>query len=128
MRNSVDHATVFFALQSLGAVATPFNFRFKPAGVAYVLEDSEAVGSSSTTRRCGADLERIHPPSRDLLWVASGATAEGVLALNMLVRDGDPGDRRLGGRPSGLMWVIGRRRRRVLVVGGRGVCSGGWRG
>lgn len=43
MRNSVDAATVFFATQVLGAVAVPFNFRFKTAGVGQVLADAEAT-------------------------------------------------------------------------------------
>ncbi|MBO0878329.1 MAG: AMP-binding protein, partial [Pseudonocardia sp.] len=43
MRNSTDAATVFFATQALGAVAVPFNFRFKAEGIAQILADAGAV-------------------------------------------------------------------------------------
>jgi len=40
--NSADHVALFFALQTLGAVAVPVNVRSKPAGIRHVVENSEA--------------------------------------------------------------------------------------
>lgn len=42
LENSEEHATTFFALQKLGAVATPFNFRAKREGIVYHVNDSGA--------------------------------------------------------------------------------------
>lgn len=42
LKNSEEHATTFFALQKLGAVAVPFNFRVKREGIVYHVNDSGA--------------------------------------------------------------------------------------
>jgi 2-furoate---CoA ligase len=42
MRNSSELATAFFAAQFLGAVAVPFNFRYKADGIGHVLANSGA--------------------------------------------------------------------------------------
>lgn len=40
LRNSLEHVTVFYALQALGAAAVPFNIRLKPERIAHVINDS----------------------------------------------------------------------------------------
>lgn len=42
LKNREEHATTFFAVQKLGAVATPFNFRVKRDGIVYHVNDSGA--------------------------------------------------------------------------------------
>jgi 2-furoate---CoA ligase len=68
LRNSIDHATLYFALQTLGAVAVPINFRSKAGGVRYILENSEAraivVEDASLKEQLG-DL-------RGLTWIGAG--------------------------------------------------------
>lgn len=90
MRNWVDHATAFFAIQSLGAVATPFNFRSKAAGIAYVLEDSGAravIVDNASTRE---EVVRVSPACGDLLWVAVQGEEAGTVSFESLVKEGDP--------------------------------------
>lgn len=42
LKNCEEHATTFFALQKLGAIAVPFNFRVKQEGLVYHVNDSGA--------------------------------------------------------------------------------------
>jgi fatty-acyl-CoA synthase len=44
MYNSLEVIESFFACQKLGACPVPVNFRLAPSELAYILEDSEAVG------------------------------------------------------------------------------------
>jgi len=42
LKNRLEHVVAYWALQKLGGVPTPVNFRFAPAELGYVLEDSGA--------------------------------------------------------------------------------------
>jgi 2-furoate---CoA ligase len=90
MRNTIDHCTAYFALMSLGAVAVSFNFRFKPAGLVYMFDDSEVKAALVDDPALKAGLERIHEPARRLLWVVSRGEAGGAPRLGDLVREGRP--------------------------------------
>ena len=51
LRNRLEHVLAYWALQLLGGVATPVNFRLAPAELRYVLQDSGArvaLGEAST--------------------------------------------------------------------------------
>ena len=63
MRNSAEHVVAFFAIQYVGAVAVPFNFRLKPPGIAAILRLAEARmalvdNSSSAVSVSDHDSER----------------------------------------------------------------------
>ena len=42
LRNRLEHVLAYWALQTMGGVPTPVNFRFTPAEMRYVLQDSGA--------------------------------------------------------------------------------------
>jgi 2-furoate---CoA ligase len=70
LRNTIEHATVFFATQAIGAVAVPINFRSKPAGVQYILEDSEATLIVTDEPSLREQHETAFGPS-SLSWIAA---------------------------------------------------------
>ncbi|MGO4384726.1 class I adenylate-forming enzyme family protein [Specibacter sp. RAF43] len=89
MRNSIDHATAFFATQMLGAVAVPFNFRFKEDGISYILANS---GARAVMVDENLNTEKIRSSSRlsdDILWIRStGALADYEVSMEEMISSG----------------------------------------
>ncbi|ALE76885.1 hypothetical protein FRP1_29380 (plasmid) [Pseudonocardia sp. EC080625-04] len=91
MRNSVDAATVFFATQVLGAVAAPFNFRLKPAGIAQVLTDAEAMAIVCDEGVVPDSVFSADGMSDQMLRITTGTNlAPGWTSLDDLAATGDP--------------------------------------
>ncbi len=81
LRNRLEHVVAYWALQLLGGVATPVNFRFAGAEMTYVLGDSGAKLALGEAATAPALLEalRAHP----LPFVHVGANAPaGALAFD----------------------------------------------
>jgi 2-furoate---CoA ligase len=79
LRNTHDHATLFLALQLIGAVAVPINFRAKAAGARYILEHSESrlavLEDAAIADRLAGELPGVH-------WiVAADAAPPGTTTL-----------------------------------------------
>ena len=84
LRNRLEHVVAFWALQTLGAVPTPVNFRFAPAELGYVLEDSgakvalfeEATAPAVTEAARGRSARLVYigakPPERTLAFEEIG--------------------------------------------------------
>jgi 2-furoate---CoA ligase len=94
MQNSADHATAFFAAQTMGAVAVPFNFRMKPDGIAHVLQDSGAtvlITDASVPPEAAAQVSA----GSGARWIDASGAGGGSLRLEDVVASGEarPGDR-----------------------------------
>jgi 2-furoate---CoA ligase len=94
LKNRLEHVVVYWALQKLGGVPTPVNFRLAPAELAYVLEDSgarlalfeaataPAVAEAARARRTPlvfvgtADVPRGAISFDDVLWGGGGVYAQ----------------------------------------------------
>lgn len=88
MRNSANHITVFLALQMLGAVAIPFNFRLKPPSVVWAVQDSDAKMLITNDASLKVAVEQI-APDLGLVWIIAEEPAiEGAFQMEDLVRDG----------------------------------------
>ena len=59
LKNRIEHVTGYWALQRLGAVPVPVNFRFAPDEMAYVLEDSGARAVLFEPATTAAILEAV---------------------------------------------------------------------
>lgn len=95
MRNSLDHVTVFFALQALGAGAVPFNIRLKPESVQHIVNDSGAIAIVIDDSVDATLLGRSEEFPESLTWIdarASSDSAEGLLCLQDLIAQGDASD------------------------------------
>jgi 2-furoate---CoA ligase len=89
MRNSTDHATAYFATQMLGAVAVPFNFRFKPEGIAYILLNSGARAVMVDDNLSTEKIRSFPEMPADMLWIrSSGELAEYELSMESLIGSG----------------------------------------
>jgi 2-furoate---CoA ligase len=88
MRNSAEHVVAFFAIQYVGAVAVPFNFRLKPPGIAAILRHAEArmaLVDNSSSAVSVSDHDRSVCP---LGWISISSTHDEVGTLADLERAG----------------------------------------
>jgi 2-furoate---CoA ligase len=85
LRNSEEWLTTYFALQRLGAIAVPINFRFAGNEVRYCLEDAGAAGVLFEPATGGAVLEALRglPSCRLRLFAGADAPA-GAIPLEAL--------------------------------------------
>ena len=126
LKNRLEHVVAYWALQKLGGVPTPVNFRFAPAELGYVLEDSgakvalfeEATAPAVTEAARGRSARLVYlgakPPERTLAFEEiggeGGSGASGVLSHRApLAPDVSEGDLSLllytsgtTGRPKGV--------------------------
>src|SRR5207247_7792598 len=84
LKNRLEHVVAYWALQKLGGVPTPVNFRFAPAELGYVLEDSgakvalfeEATAPAVTEAARGRSARLVYigakPPERTLAFEEIG--------------------------------------------------------
>lgn len=89
VRNSIDHVTAFYACQMLGAAAVPFNFRFKPDGIAYIIENSGARTVFVDESLRPDVLAAVQSLCPDVLWISSSDAAGGcATSMNELITTG----------------------------------------
>lgn len=95
LRNRAEHVVAFWALQKIGAVAVPVNFRLVSAELGYVLQDSaprvvlfeEGSAAAVTEAARGRDLSLVYvgdiPPAGAVLFesVLDGVDEPGRLGL-----------------------------------------------
>jgi 2-furoate---CoA ligase len=86
MRNTADHVVTFLALQALGAVHVPFNFRFKAASVAAVVEDCDARAAIVDDAALADAVRRDSAAASGIPWIVAGPS-EGP-TLDELAADG----------------------------------------
>jgi len=91
LRNRVEHVLVYWALQKMGGVPTPVNFRLSPGELRYVLEDSGArlvFCEDATAQAVAAAL-----PSRTVTLAHVGAAPPaGALPFDTLLNEGGRGE------------------------------------
>ena len=87
LKNRLEHVVAYWALQRLGGVPTPVNFRFAPAEMKYVLEDSGATVALFEAATAPAVLEAAR--GGDVRLVGGGdAVPAGALPFAALERAG----------------------------------------
>ncbi len=94
LRTGEPHATLFLALQKLGAVAVPFNPRLKEGGVAYHIQDAEPCAVVFEPLTCETVLAATRGAPVPLRLFDGGRPPAGVVSLAQLVEDSpdtDPG-------------------------------------
>jgi 2-furoate---CoA ligase len=72
LKNRAEHVLIHWALQKMGGVAVPVNFRFAAAEMRYVLEDSGARVVLFETATAPAVLEAARKGNQALLFVGEG--------------------------------------------------------
>jgi 2-furoate---CoA ligase len=113
LRNRLEHVVAYWALQKLGAVAVPVNFRLAGNELRYVLEDSGARLALFEASTAGAVLEASRGGEVRLVFVgdeAQAATYGNVAVFDDLVdREGSamPGPPPAEGDPSLILYTSG---------------------
>ena len=87
LKNRLEHVLAYWALQKIGGVPTPVNFRLAPGEMRYVIEDSgarvvlceDATAPSATAAARGDMATLVH---------VGGAAPPGALAFETLVAEG----------------------------------------
>ena len=87
LKNRLEHVVAYWALQKLGGVATPVNFRFAPAELGYVLEDSGAKVALFEEATAPAVTEAARGRSARLVYLGADAPA-GATPFDELVGGG----------------------------------------
>jgi 2-furoate---CoA ligase len=93
LKNREEHAAAYWACQSLGAAATPINWRYSAAEIEYCATDAEAVAVVFEAASRDAALAARPALSKVRAWigVAEGRD-DGVIAFESLGQgSGDPG-------------------------------------
>lgn len=91
MLNRTEFVESVLAVNSLGAIAVPLNFRLTPAEIAFLVEDCEArVMITEAVLAPVAVGVRDIQPLLDTIVAAGGSTGDGVLGYEDLVNE--PGD------------------------------------
>src|SRR5712692_8004228 len=78
LKNRLEHVVVYWALQTLGGVPTPVNFRFAPGEMRYVLEDSGARVALYESATALAVMEAVGGRRMPLVFVGAGASEGGM--------------------------------------------------
>ena len=95
LKNRLEHVVVYWALQKLGGVPTPVNFRLPAGELRYVLEDSGATLALFESATAPAVLEAAGGRRLPLVFVGADAPA-GTIAFEALEGGGG-----LGAAPPG---------------------------
>jgi 2-furoate---CoA ligase len=88
LKNRLEHVVVYWALQKLGGVPTPVNFRLPAGEMRYVLEDSGAALALFESATAPAVLEAVGGRRPPLVFVGADAPA-GAIAFEELGSGGD---------------------------------------
>jgi len=78
LKNRLEHVVVYWALQTLGGVPTPVNFRFAPGEMKYVLEDSGAKLALYEAATAPSMLEAARGTPVRLVYVGENAPAKAL--------------------------------------------------
>jgi 2-furoate---CoA ligase len=90
LRNRLEHALAYWALQTTGGVPTPVNFRLAAAEMRYVLDDSGARVVLLEAETAPAVLAAAEGHDVRLVWIgAAGAAPSGAVAFEGLTGDGE---------------------------------------
>ena len=87
LKNRLEHVVAYWALQKLGGVPTPVNFRFAPAELGYVLEDSGVKVALFEEATAPAVTEAARGRSARLVYLGADAPA-GATPFDELVGGG----------------------------------------
>ena len=87
LRNRLEHVIAYWALQKLGAVAVPVNFRLAANELRYVLEDSGARLALFEDSTSGALLEAARGTATRLVFVGERSRAVAHALAGVLVFD-----------------------------------------
>ncbi len=90
LKNRLEHVVAYWALQKLGGVPTPVNFRFAAGEMKYVLEDSGARLALFEDATAPAMLEAARGTSVRLVYVGANGPA-GSIAFDELGEGGGAG-------------------------------------
>ena len=92
MLNRTEFVESFLAINKLGAIAVPVNFRMTPPEVAYLVSDCQAkvVITESVLANVATAVRGLDPTLTTVI-VAGGATEDGVLGYDdLLTEEGQP--------------------------------------
>jgi fatty-acyl-CoA synthase len=92
MLNRTEFIESFLAINLLGAIAVPVNFRLTPPEIAYLVENCEprAVITESVLADVARAVRDLDPTLATII-VAGGSTEDGVLGYeDLLAEDGEP--------------------------------------
>ena len=92
LKNREEHATIYWACQMLGAIATPLNWRYATGELEYCVADAEAIAVVfETASRDAATAARPRLPEVKT-WIAVGCDAPGAMPFEALAAGHhDPG-------------------------------------
>jgi 2-furoate---CoA ligase len=88
LRNRLEHVLAYWALQTIGGVPTPVNFRFAPTELRYVLDDSGARLALYEAGTAEAMQAAAESRSVRLVFVGSSATPAGSVPFEDLIDEG----------------------------------------
>jgi len=89
LKNRLEHVVTYWALQLIGGVPVPVNFRFAGGEMRYVLEDSEAQVAVFEPATAASILEAARDWRGQLLWVGADAPPEHAIAYSDLLDGGE---------------------------------------
>jgi 2-furoate---CoA ligase len=81
LRNRLEHVLTYWALQTIGGVPTPVNFRFAPTEMHYVLQDSGARIALYEPDTAPAMETAARSRNTRLIFVGSGAVPTGSVSF-----------------------------------------------
>ena len=87
LRNRLEHVVAYWALQTMGGVPTPVNFRFTPTEMRYVLEDSGARLALVEADTAAAVKPAAEARDVRLVFVGSDAAPAGSVPFEHLIDD-----------------------------------------
>jgi 2-furoate---CoA ligase len=107
LKNREEHATMYWACQMLGAVATPLNWRYSPGELEYCVADADgAVVVFEGASRDAALAARERLPGVGT-WIAVGCEASGAAPFESLAAGvDDPGAPKRGGSDADLSIML----------------------
>ncbi len=108
LKNRLEHALVYWALQGIGGVPTPVNFRLAAQELRYVVEDCGARVALFESATAGAMLDATRGWQGRLVFVGDEAPAEAIPFAALLGSSRAPLDRHVGeSDPSLLLYTSG---------------------
>ena len=90
LKNRLEHVVAHWALQQIGAVATPVNFRLSAGEARYVVEDSGAAAVVCETATAATVQEAVRGRPLPLVFVGAGAPAGAVPFAELLAEEAPP--------------------------------------
>ena len=108
LKNRLEHALVYWALQGIGGVPTPVNFRLAAQELRYVVEDCGARVALFESATAGAMLDATRGWQGRLVFVGDEAPAEAIPFAALVGSSRAPLDRHVSeSDPSLLLYTSG---------------------